>query len=48
MSTREMNKVPKEQKGEEPTESTSGLPVKVSPKVKLVIEESPITQKCKS
>lgn len=43
MPTREMNEVPEEQKGEEPTKSTGGVPTKVHPKVKLVIKESPIT-----
>ena len=38
----------KNKKGEEPTKSTSGVPAKDLPKVKSVIEESPITQKCKS
>ena len=48
MSTREMNEVPKEQKGKEPTKNTGGVSVKVRLKVKLMMEESPITQKCKS
>ena len=37
-----------EQKGEEPIESNSGVLAKDPPKVKSVIEESPITQKCES
>jgi len=48
MSTRKMNEVPKDQKGKEPTENTGGVSVKVCLKVKLKMEESPITQKCKS
>ena len=40
--------VPGEQKGEEPIESNSGVLAKDPPKVKSVIEESPITQKCES
>ena len=37
------NWVPKEQKGEKPTESTDGVLTKNPSKVKSVIEESPIT-----
>ena len=33
---------------EETTKSTGGVPTKDPPNVKLVIEESPITQKCES
>lgn len=42
--------VPEEQKkkNKEPTESTDGVPMKDTSKVKLVIEESPITQKSES
>ena len=42
------NWVPEEQKGEEPTESTDRVLAKDPSNVKLVIEESPITQKCES
>ena len=38
----------KNKKNEEPTKSTGGMPAKDPSKVKSVIEESPITQKCKS
>ena len=38
------NQVLKEQKGEEPTKSISRVLAKEPPKVKSVIEESPITQ----
>ena len=38
----------KNKKNEEPTESTNGVPAKDPLKVKSVIEESPITQKCES
>ena len=41
-------KVPEEQKNKEPKESTNGVPAKHPLKVKSVIEESPITQNCKS
>ena len=37
-----------EQKKRRTCESTSGVPAKDLPNVKLVIEESPITRKCKS
>ena len=43
-----VNRVPEEQKGEEPTKSTGGVPAKDLSKVKLAIEESPITQKNES
>ena len=42
------NRVPEEQKGEEPTKSTDGVLAKDPLKVELAIEESPITQKCES
>ena len=42
------NRVPKEQKGEEPIESTGGVLAKDPLKVKSMIEEYPITQKYKS
>jgi len=38
----------KNKKGEEPKKSTGGVSVKDPSKVKLVIQEFPITQKCKS
>ena len=38
----------KNKKGEEPKESTGGVLIKDPLKVKLVIEEFPVTQKCKS
>ena len=38
----------KNKKGEESKENTSGVSVKDYSKVKLVIEEFPITQDCKS
>ena len=41
-------RVPKEQKNKEPKESTNGVPAKVPTKVKSMMEESPITQKCKN
>jgi len=37
-----------EQENKEPTASTSEMPAKDPPKVKLVIEESLIVQKCES
>ena len=40
--------VPEKQENKEPTESTGGVPAKDPPKVKLVIEEFPKTQKRKS
>ena len=39
------NQVLEEQKGEEPTKSISRVLAKEPPKVKSLIEESPITQK---
>ena len=42
------NWVPKEQKGEKPTESTDGVLAKDSPNVNSMIKESLITQKCES
>ena len=38
----------KNKEDEEPTESTGGVPTKDPSNVKSMIEESPITQKCKS
>ena len=40
------NRVLEEQKDEEPIKSTNEVPAKDFSKVKSVIEESPITQKC--
>ena len=41
-------RVPEEQKNKEPKKSTNGMLAKDPPKVKSLIEESPITQKCKN
>jgi len=43
-----VNRLPEKQKGEEPTKSTNEVLAKDPPKAKLMIEESPITQKCES
>ena len=40
--------VPEKQRNKEPTESIGRVPAKDPPKVKSMIEESPITQKCES
>ena len=48
LSTCAAIEVSEEQKDEEPKQSTDGVSVKDTPKVKLVIEKSLITQKYKS